>query len=156
MWADVHPVRLTDSTEIDATPEEGWQVLTDFADHPRWNPFMTSARVTSSGGRLADGAHLRIVMRDAHGDTTFTPQVHAAVPGKELRRLGKRGPGWTADGQHRFVIERIGPGPVRLTQSERFTGVAVPFVQGVLKSDTLPQLRAMNAALARRAEVLGG
>ncbi|MEV6839566.1 SRPBCC domain-containing protein [Streptomyces sp. NPDC051133] len=156
VWANVHQVRLTASAEIDATPEEVWQVLTDFADYPRWNPFMTSARVTSSGGRLTDGAHLRIVMHDAHGDTTFTPRVQAAVPGRELRWLGKMGPGWIADGQHRFVIERIGPGRVRLTQSERFTGVAVPFVQGMLKSDTLPQFGAMNAALARRAEALSG
>ncbi|MFG3253665.1 SRPBCC family protein [Streptomyces sp. NPDC048172] len=154
VWANVHAVRLTASVEIRATPEQVWQVLADFDAYPDWNPFMTSARVTSPGARLAEGARMRIVLHDDSGDMTFTPQVQAAVPGKELRWLGRMGPGWIADGQHRFTIERTGPGRVRLTQSERFTGIAVPFAQGTLKSDTLPQFRAMNAALAREAERL--
>ncbi|MEW1693294.1 SRPBCC domain-containing protein [Streptomyces sp. NPDC091265] len=151
-WANVHPVRLTASIEIEASPEEVWQVLTEFSAYPQWNPFMTSARVTSTGGRLEQGARLRIVMHDTGGDTTFTPRVLTDDPGHELRWLGKMGPGWIADGEHRFTIRQLGPGRVRLTQAERFTGVAVPFVQGTLRSRTLPQFRAMNTALARRAE----
>jgi hypothetical protein len=153
-WANLHPVRLTASIEIQASPEQVWQVLTDFNAYPQWNPFITSARVTSPGGRLDKGARLRIVLHDASGDTTFTPQVLTDVPGKELRWLGKMGPGWIADGEHRFTIEQIRPGRVRLTQSERFTGVAVPFAKGMLKSNTLPQFHAMNRALAQRAETL--
>ncbi|MGN5632690.1 hypothetical protein [Streptomyces sp. AC154] len=60
------------------------------------------------------------------------------------------GPGWIADGEHRFLIEKTGDHRVRLTQSESFTGVAVPFVASRLRSDTLPQFRAMNEALVRR------
>ncbi|MFD0690232.1 hypothetical protein [Actinomadura fibrosa] len=41
---------------------------------------------------------------------TFTPRVLTDVPGKELRWLGKLGPGWIADGEHRFTIEQIRPG----------------------------------------------
>ena len=41
---------------------------------------------------------------------------------------------------------------MRFTQSESFTGVAVPFVQGGLHSDTPPQFRAMDDALKRRVE----
>jgi hypothetical protein len=37
---------------------------------------------------------------------------------------------------------------VLFTQREDFTGVAVPFYEGHLHADTLPQFRAMNAALA--------
>jgi hypothetical protein len=37
------------------------------------------------------------------------------------------------------------------TQQERFTGIGVPFYEGHLHADTLPQFRAMNAALARLA-----
>ncbi|MEU6844601.1 SRPBCC domain-containing protein [Streptomyces sp. NPDC046716] len=153
-WSTHHPIRLTASTEIRSTPEQTWQVLTDFAAYGQWNPFMTSAQVTSPGGRLTEGARLRVVMHDDSGDSTFTPEVQKANPGKELRWLGKMGPGWIADGEHRFTIERIGPDRVRLTQSERFTGIAVPFAQGKLTSDTLPQFRAMNSALAHRVESL--
>ncbi|MFJ9061059.1 SRPBCC family protein [Streptomyces sp. NPDC102409] len=150
-WTQARPVRLTAAVEIEATPEEVWQVLTDFAAYPEWNPFMTSAEVTSKGGRLEEGARMRIVLHSGTGDTTFTPEILAAEPGRELRWLGRMGPGWIADGEHRFLIERTGPGRVRLTQSEEFTGVAVPFFAGQLKSDTLPQFRAMNEALAQRA-----
>ncbi|MBW8485195.1 SRPBCC domain-containing protein [Actinomadura parmotrematis] len=154
VWANLHAVRLNASIEIQATPEEVWQVLTDFTAYPQWNPFLTSAQVTSPGGRLGKGARLRIVMHDASGDSTFTPQVLTDIPGRELRWLGKIGPGWIGDGEHRFTIEQIRPGRVRLTQSERFTGVAVPFAQGMLKSNTLPQFQAMNRALAQRVETL--
>jgi hypothetical protein len=37
-------------------------------------------------------------------------------------------------------------GSRRDTQREDFTGVAVPFYEGHLRADTLPQFRAMNAA----------
>ncbi|WP_209242121.1 SRPBCC domain-containing protein [Streptomyces oryzae] len=153
-WSNTQPVRLTASIRIQATPEEVWQVLTDFAAYPEWNPFLTSAEVTSPGGRLDEGAHMRIVMHDDSGDSTFTPRIQTVAPGQELRWLGKVEPGWIADGEHRFTIEKDGPHHVRLTQSERFTGVAVPFVAGRLKSQTLPQFRAMNEALAKRAEGL--
>jgi hypothetical protein len=66
------------------------------------------------------------------------------------------GPGWIADGEHRFTIEQIGPGRVRLTQSERFTGAAIPFAKGMLNGNTLPQFRAMNRALAQRVKTLAG
>lgn len=155
VWSNTHPVRLTTSIEMEASPDEVWQVLTDLPAYPQWNPFLISARVTSEGGRLEEGATLRNVMRDRTGDSTFTPEVLTLEPGRELRWLGKMGPGWIADGEHRFVIEEIGGGRVRLTQSESFTGVAVPFYEGKLRNDTLPQFRAMNEALARRVEALG-
>ncbi|WP_223291021.1 SRPBCC domain-containing protein [Streptomyces avicenniae] len=148
-WAKFHAFRMTASIEIQASPEEVWRVLTDFSAYPEWNPFMTSAQVTSPGG-LKEGARLRIVMHDASGDTTFTPEVLTADPGRELRWLGRMGPGWIADGEHRFTIEEIAPGRVRVTQVERFTGVAVPFATGMLERDTLPQFHAMNQALAQR------
>jgi hypothetical protein len=80
--------------------------------------------------------------------------VLTATPGRELRWLGKLWPGGVFDGEHAFLIEPIGSGRVRLTQTERFTGVLVPFFQGRLHANTLPQFRAMNEALARRAKTL--
>ncbi len=101
------------------------------------------------------GATLTNRMHDASGDRTFTPTVLAVTPGRELRWIGKVGPGWIFDGEHAFVIEQIGAGRVRLTQREQFTGVLVPFLQHPLTTNTLPQFRAMNAALAQRATASG-
>ncbi|AXL92979.1 SRPBCC domain-containing protein [Streptomyces sp. CB09001] len=153
VWAHTHPVRLTASVEIEATPGQVWAVLTDFGAYPRWNPFVTEAAVTSGGG-LRAGATMRNRLEQKGETSTFTPTVLEASAGRELRWLGRVGPGWIADGEHRFVIERTARGTVRLTQSEKLSGVAVPFVAGSLRTDTLSQFRAMNGALKERVERL--
>lgn len=152
LWTHEHPVRLTASVEIKADPEQVWGVLTDFSAYPQWNPFMTSAEITSDDGRLRPGATMRNQLRQPSGTSTFDPEVLVARPGRELRWLGKLGPGWLVDGEHRFVIERAGPGTVRLTQSESFSGVLVPIAESKLRAETLPQFRAMNEALKKRVE----
>jgi hypothetical protein len=141
-WTNVRPYTLAASIQIDASPQQVWQVLTHRAAYPGWNPF-----IISSTGPLKLGATLTNRMHDASGDTTFTPVVES---GRELRWLGSVGPGFIFDGQHTFTITPLGPDRVLFTQREDFTGVAVPFYEGHLHADTLPQFRAMNAALARQ------
>lgn len=144
-WSNAVPYTIRASIEIQATPEQVWSVLTDLDAYDEWNPF-----IVSSSGTVEVGATLTNTMRDATGETTFTPTVLTATPGHELRWLGKLGPGAVFDGEHAFLIESIGPGRVRLTQTERFTGVLVPFFRGQLHNKTLPQFHAMNQALAWR------
>ncbi|MDR3080607.1 MAG: SRPBCC domain-containing protein [Streptomyces sp.] len=153
VWTNTHPVRLTASVEIEAEPEQVWKVLTDLDAYPQWNPFITEAAVTSDGG-LRPGATMRNRLEQKGESSTFDPTVLEVSAGRELRWLGKIGPGWIGDGEHRFLIERTGRDTVRLTQSEKFSGVAVPFAAGSLKNDTLPRFRAMNSALKERAEQL--
>ena len=66
-------------------------------------------------------------------------------------QLGRVGPGFIFDGEHTFTTTALGPHRVLFTQREEFSGVAVPFYEGHLHADTLPQFRAMNAALAGQA-----
>jgi hypothetical protein len=145
-WTNTQAYTLQASVQINASPQRVWAILTDLPAYRRWNPF-----IISSGGRLRVGATLTNVMHDATGNTTFTPTVQVIDPGRELRWTGRVGPGGIFDGRHTFTIVRLGPDRVRFTQREDFTGVAVPFYQGRLHADTLPQFRAMNAALARLA-----
>ena len=145
-WTNVRPYTLQASIQIDASPQRVWAVLADLSAYPRWNPFIISSR-----GQLKIGATLTNRMHDAAGDTTFTPTVQVVEPGRELRWLGSVGPGAIFDGQHTFTITPLGPDRVLFTQREDFTGVAVPFYEGHLHADTLPQFRAMNAALAWQA-----
>jgi hypothetical protein len=152
-WSNLHPVTLTASVEIPASADRVWAVLNDFPAYPAWNPFMISAQVTSPDGTLTAGATMRNVMHDTTGDTTFTPTVLVAEAGKRLRWIGKVGPGWMADGEHTFDIQVLGPNLVRLIQTERFTGAAIPFYAGTLRKNTLPQFEAMNRALAERVAV---
>ncbi|MET7479246.1 SRPBCC domain-containing protein [Streptomyces sp. NPDC005648] len=152
LWTNTHPVRLSASVEIHAAPEQVWRVLTDFSAYPQWNPYVTRAEITSDDGRLRPGARMRNRLEGDGDPATFTPEIVEARPGRELSWLGKVGPGWIVDAEHRFVIERTGPDRVRLTQSESFTGVLVPFTESSLHSGTLPSFRAMNAALKERVE----
>jgi len=145
VWSITVPYVLRSAITIDATPDQVWSVLTDLDAYDEWNPF-----IVSSSGTVAVGATLTNTMRDATGDMTFTPTVLAATPGRELGWLGKLGPGGVFDGEHAFLIEAVGSGRVRLTQTEKFSGVAVPFFRGRLRDQTLPQFHAMNDALARR------
>jgi hypothetical protein len=147
VWTNAVPYTPSASIEIDATPDEVWSVLTDVAAYDEWNPF-----IVSSSGTVEVGATLTNTMRDATGETTFTPTVLTVTPGRELRWLGKVGPGGVFDGEHSFLIEPVRPGRVRLIQTERFSGVLVPFFRGQLHDNTLPQFGAMNEALAQRVE----
>lgn len=149
VYTNVSPDTLESSIQIQATPQQVWAVLADTADYPTWNPF-----IVSSGGDVRVGATLTNVMHDATGNTTFTPTVLAVEPGHELRWIGRVGPGGIFDGEHTFTITQIRPGVVLFTQREDFTGVAVPFYEHWLHTDTLPMFGAMNAALAHR--VTGG
>ncbi len=146
IWTNTRPYTLQASVRIAATPQRVWAVLTDLAAYRGWNPF-----ITSSSGKVRVGATLTNRMHDATGDTTFTPTVLVVEPGRELRWIGRVGPGGIFDGEHTFTIQQIRPGLVLFTQREDFTGVAVPFYEQRLHDDTLPQFRAMNAALAREA-----
>ena len=145
VWSNAVPYTLSASIEIDATPDEVWSVLTDLDAYDEWNPF-----IVSSSGTTKVGATLTNTMRDATGETTFTPTVLTVTSGRELRWLGKLGPGAVFDGEHSFLIEPVRPGRVRLIQTERFSGVLVPFFRGQLHDNTLPQFRAMNEALTQR------
>ncbi|HYS29807.1 MAG TPA: SRPBCC domain-containing protein [Candidatus Limnocylindria bacterium] len=147
-WTNTQPYTLQASIRIHATPQRVWAVLTGLAAYPRWNPFIINSR-----GHLKPGATLVNQMRDATGTTTFTPTVEVVQAGRELRWIGRVGPGGIFDGEHTFTIRQLRPGLVLLTQREDFTGIAVPFYKHHLAADTLPQFRAMNAALARQAEL---
>ena len=149
VYTNVSPYTLEASIEIQATPQQVWAVLADTAHYPQWNPF-----ITSSSGQIHVGATLTNVMHDATGNTTFTPTVLVASPGRELSWIGRVPPGGIFTGVHTFTITQIRPGVVLFTQREDFTGVAVPFYEHWLHTDTLPMFKAMNDALAHR--VTGG
>jgi hypothetical protein len=146
-YAIARPTVLHTEIEINASPGQVWKVLADRDAYPDWNPF-----IVSSTGDLKVGGTITNVLRDTAGkDTTFTPELLAVDPGKELRWIGKIGFGGIFDGEHAFRIEDLGDGRSRLIQEEKFRGVAVPVMGGWLNDTIKPQFEAMNQALAARA-----
>jgi hypothetical protein len=150
LWGRSHPYTVSRSTEIAASADRVWQVLTDLRAYPRWNPELTVV-----DGRAVTGETLTVRLRSTGGTSTIRPTVRAADPGRELRWLSRyHDVGGLADGEHRFTIEPAGQGRIRFTQAETFRGIAVPFFRGTLAA-SCDRFDAMNAALKARAESHG-
>jgi hypothetical protein len=134
--------------EIGATPQRVWQVLTDFAAYPDWNPFITRASGTA---RSSQRLHLRMQPPGGRG-VTLRPTVLEADPGRRLRWLGHLLLPGLFDGDHSFTIEPLGDRRVRVIQEEHFRGILVPLGAKSLDRHTLLGLQQLNQALKRRAE----
>ncbi len=142
---------LRSEIEIQASAERVWQVLTDFASFPQWNPFMRRA-----SGEVKAGARLevRIQPSGARG-MTFKPTVLKAVPNRELRWLGRLLIPGLFDGEHILSIEPLAANRVRFVQREVFTGLLVPLFARGLDTGTRRGFEEMNQALKARAEQAG-
>jgi hypothetical protein len=66
---------------------------------------------------------------DAGHGTSFKPTVLAAVPGRELRWVGKLGPGGIVEGEHYFVLARNADGTTRPDHGETFSGAGRALVK---------------------------
>jgi len=125
LWQRTHPYSIQTSADIEASPAEVWEVLTDYAAYPEWNPTQDSL----------DGA-----------------TVTMSVANETLRWETTTGLIGIFDGERTFTLEPLDGGGTRFTQSELFRGVLVPFAGESLKNETAPGFHAMNAALRERVE----
>jgi hypothetical protein len=135
------------TVEIDAPPAAVWRVLTDFPAYGEWNPF-----ITSIAGTVQEGEQLTVRLEPPRGKgMTIKPTVLAAEPDRELRWKGRLLIPGLFDGEHTFRIEPLDGEQSRFVHGERFTGVLVGLVKGVL-GKTEAGFEQMNAALKRRVE----
>lgn len=150
LWALGQEQRIETTAHLDARANEVWAVLTDFPAYGEWNPF-----ITAISGVLAEDDRLDVTFQQPNGKTTrFKPRVLRVSPARQIRWLGKLGPGGLFDGEHYFVLEPQADGTTVLTHGERFTGVLVPLMKSLL-ADTDQAFRSMNAALEARLKTLG-
>lgn len=134
--------------EINASAEQVWAVLTDFPSYPEWNPFITAIE-----GRAEHGERLSITIQPNKQKTMrFSPVVLSANAGRDLRWLGRFVIPGLFDGEHRFLIEPVDDGKVRLQHSEYFSGLLVLFLRRSLERDTRHGFEGMNQALKERVE----
>jgi hypothetical protein len=139
--------RLCTDIDIDATPEQVWEVLTDLTAYSAWNPFIVRAE-----GVVEAGRRLTLTMQPVGGRAmTLRPRlVEVDVP-RRLRWRGTVGVPGLMDAEHTFTLEPRGSG-TRLVHEEDFRGVLVPFLAASLDRNTLPAFVAMNEALRSRVE----
>jgi hypothetical protein len=136
-------------TEIDisASIVQVWSVLTSFDAYPSWNPFIVRAK-----GRPELGARLELAMRlMGSRAVTIRPEVVVARSPYEFAWKGKLLAGGLFDGVHRFELEERGAERTRLSHSERFSGLLIPFASGLIRKAEGAFIE-MNLALKARSE----
>jgi hypothetical protein len=134
--------------EIHASAERVWQLLTDFARFPQWNPFIQRA-----SGEPKIGAQLEVTLQPSGASrTTSRPTVLKAEPNHELRWIERSLIPGLLDVEHIFTIEQLDTTHVRFTQREIRTGILVPLRARRSTTDTRRGLKEMNQALKSRAE----
>lgn len=133
---------------VEAPPERVWEVLTEFASYPDWNPFISWA-----SGEARPGGSVRAVALPSRGPgMAFSALVTSANPQRELRWTGKLLFLWLFHGHHYFLLEEQEQGTTRLRHGEVLGGVLVPAIGRVMQAWMLPGFGRMNQALKARAE----
>ena len=122
-----------------------WDVLMNFNNYPKWNPF-----ITSISGEPKLGRRLTVSIKPPGGKVmTFKPRVLAFETNKELRWLGHLLFTGFFDGEHKFELIDNGNGTTTFKQSEKFKGMFV----GLLNlENTQKGFEAMNEKLKEMAE----
>ena len=133
---------ITATVETTASPSEVWETLTDGAGHSSWDP-----HIESIGGDFTEGSRLTVKFRRG---MTFKPTVTELRPASTLEWLGRTLIPGLFDGRHRWQLESTATG-TRITQSEQFTGVLVPFMGRVL-TKTEHDFELSTAALSKAAD----
>jgi hypothetical protein len=139
---------LHSEIEIGAPAERVWRLITDFASHPEWNPFI---RRISGEPTIGERLEVRIEPPGGRG-MTFRPTVLNAEPSRELRWLGHLLVPGLFDGEHSFTIQPLEENRVRFVQREAFKGLLVPLFARSLDNNTRRGFEEMNRALKGRAE----
>jgi hypothetical protein len=139
---------LHSEIEIQASDEQVWKLLTDFASYPQWNPFIR--RVS---GTVKQGERLKVYIQPSGANRmTFRPTILKAEPNRELRWRGHFLMPGLFDGEHIFTLEPLGENSVRFVQREIFQGSLVPLFTSKLDNETKRGFEEMNLALKMQAE----
>lgn len=131
-------------TDIDAPPQEVWDVLMDFPSHAAWNPFIHTIE-----GNAKVGETLKVVLKTPDGGEGLTMApcvVQVSAPRHFAWRGQLRFPG-AFEGTHEFLVQALGEG-TRFVHKEQFRGFLVPFVGRILR-ETQEGFARMNQALAQ-------
>lgn len=143
------PSLTIDTTvDINASRDDVWDVLTDFASYKDWNPVMRIEGAPEVGTKLV----VHLTGAGGHG-MSFRPKVLAATPGTELRWLGKVGLRGIAAGEHFFVLTTNDDGTTRLNHGERYSGALIALAKRDARSNDA-SYEAFSQALRHRVEHL--
>ena len=133
--------------EIQATPEQVWEVLTDLDKYAEWNPLLYNAE-----GKVAVGEKVNLSARTASNDMNFLCSVTKVDPNRQFSWKFHVGLPFLFRGEHIFTIEQIDAHRVRFVDREIFNGLLVPLQAKDLETNAKAGMVAMGDALKKRVE----
>jgi len=133
--------------QINASPTTVWNILTDFDNFSRWNPF-----IKEISGNIEVGSQIYVHIKPPHSNAMkFKPKLLKYETEKEIRWIGKFYLPKLVDGEHSLSIKKLDNENVLFVQKETFSGLLVPFISGLL-NDTRTGFKLMNNELKKEAE----
>jgi hypothetical protein len=133
---------------INASATKVWEVLTQFQNYPKWNPFIKLIKFNDD---TKSSLTVSLQPPNAKG-MTFKPKVLVFTANKEFRWIGKLLMPGILDGEHLFELIDNGNTTTTFIQSEKFTGILIPFLKKMLEVDTKSGFELMNKKLKEVAE----
>lgn len=135
--------------EIESQAETVWKVLVNLKEYSSWNPFLIQAN-----GDVKEGAKINIHAKPPGlKSMVFNPTIVKAEANRELRWKGRFIVPGLFDGEHIFIIEKLGRKGVRLIQKEFYSGLLIPLLSRKLSNNTKKGFELMNQAVKKRAEL---
>lgn len=132
------------STEIDASAERVWEILTKASDYPEWDPYCIRIE-----GTILPGAKIKAFTKLAP-DRAFPVEITTFKPGKKMVWSGGM-PLGLFKGERFFEITPSAAGGVSFTVREVFTGPLLPLFRKSLPDMNEP-FAAFVQGLKERAE----
>jgi len=132
---------------INSSPRIVWNILTDFDNYGKWNPF-----IKEISGVQQVGSELQIFIKPPNSNgMNFKPKILNYDPEKELKWLGKLWIPKLFDGEHTMKINKLDEDNVLFVQKEMFNGLLVPLLYKMLNDSKLG-FEMMNINLKRESE----
>ena len=132
---------------INASPSIVWNILTDYDNYGKWNPF-----IKEISGVQQVGSELQIFIKTPNSNgMKFKPKILNYDRKKELKWLGKFWIPKLFDGEHTLKINTLNEDNVVFIQKERFSGLLVPLLSKML-NDTKSGFEMMNINLKQESE----
>lgn len=136
---------------LPATPAESWDVLTDLAKYPDWNPYVTRAEIHPE---FAANASISFTVVDENfaSPLDLTAQLGEVLVNERFHWVGTLGIRGVHDTRHGFSLEPMPDGRTRLRQYEEFRGALAWLIpwRAERMAKTQRSFEKMNRALAER------
>lgn len=135
--------------EVDAPAETVWEVITDFARYPEWNPFILECASTMKPGDPID-----LKVRLLKVPQPQREWVNTHVPGKRFAYNMKPFPAGALSSLRSHEVAPAGPGRSTYHSHFELNGWLTPVVTGIFRGAFVRGFGGMTDGIKARAEQL--